>query len=93
MGPGYGLDADDGMKALFCAGWTHLLHVDAIDTPHLDKTGTKRHRYVFTKLNDKIVTPRVVISFIALFPYQNENIPESFGDRLLLVMIIFYMVN
>ena len=50
LGPGVFRDSLGSRKALSLAGWTHLLGVEAINTPHLDKTGSKRHRYVFTKL-------------------------------------------
>ena len=49
LGPGVFRESLESRKALSLAGWTHLLSVEAIHTPHLDKTGSKRHRYVFTK--------------------------------------------
>ena len=50
LGAGRFHDSSVSHEALQLAGWTHLLAVDMIDTPHLDKTYLKRHRHVFTKL-------------------------------------------
>ena len=79
LGPGKAAESASCRRALVRAGWAHLVAVEAVDTPHLDKTGLKRHRYVFTKLRalqlpyervlllDLDILPRDAIDFTALF--------------------------
>ena len=48
-GPGRAT-AEANKRALLEAGWTHIIPVELIEAGHLDKSWSKRHAWVFTKL-------------------------------------------
>jgi len=78
-GPGRFCDDREARRILLRAGWTHLLRIDPIEAPHLDKSKGKRHALVFTKLRvlelpyskalllDLDILPRADVDMSALF--------------------------
>ena len=80
LGPSVFRDSLGSRKALSLAGWTHLLGVEAINTPHLDKTGSKRHRYVFTKLRAlELPYEHVLLLDLDLLPRNGTDLTPLFN--------------
>ena len=80
LGPGKFSESQDSHNALKLAGWTHLKPVDMIDKPHLDKTGSKRHRLVFMKLWAlELSYKHVLFLDLDLLPRANANLAELFN--------------
>ena len=80
LGPGKFSESQDSRNALRLAGWTHLKTVDLIDKPHLDKTGSKRHRLVFMKLRAlELSYKHVLFLDLDLLPRSNTNLAELFN--------------
>ena len=82
LGPGVFRESLESRKALILAGWTHLLSVEAIHTPHLDKTGSKRHRYVFTKLHAlELPYKHIVFLDLDLLPRNDTDLTSLFDVK------------
>ena len=85
LGPGWFSESQDSRNALRLAGWTHLKTVDLIDKPHLDKTGSKRHRLVFMKLRAlELSYKHVLFLDLDLLPRSNTNLAELFNIQAVL---------
>ena len=78
-GPGQCTKDPAVQKALICAGWQELRHVNAIVAEHLDKTKTKRHALVFTKLRVlELAYRKVLLLDLDLFPRLGANLSQLF---------------
>ncbi len=79
-GPG-AICADPAMRAsLRSAGWDYLLPVMLISAPHLDKSKTKRHASVFTKLHALCLPyDRVLLLDLDLLPRRETNLQKLFA--------------
>jgi len=76
-GPGACTSSASSRKALRQAGWTHLLPVEPIEAEHLDKTKTKRHALVFTKLRVlEVPYERVLLLDLDLLPRAGVDMAE-----------------
>ena len=84
LGPGWFSESQDSRNALELVGWT-LKTVDLIDKPHLDKTGSKRHRLVFMKLWAlELSYTHVLFLDLDLLPRSNTNLAELFNIQAVL---------
>ena len=60
-------------------GWNRLLAVDTISAPHLDKTKTKRHELVFTKLRAfELPYRQVLLLDLDIFPRNCADLKQLF---------------
>ena len=76
-GPGACTSSASSRKALRQAGWTHLLAVEPMEAEHLDRTKTKRHALVFTKLRVlEVPYDRVLLLDLDLLPRAGVNMAE-----------------
>mmetsp|Transcript_48408 Transcript_48408/g.122075 ORF Transcript_48408/g.122075 Transcript_48408/m.122075 type:complete len:518 (-) Transcript_48408:55-1608(-) len=76
-GPGSCCDRSLARQALREAGWTHLLPVEPIAAEHLDKSRTKRHALVFTKLRVlELPYDRVLLLDLDLLPRTGVDMAE-----------------
>ena len=79
VGSGRYQEEPGAAKSLRDAGWTHVVAVEAVDAPHLDKTARKRHRRVFTKLR-ALETPyqRVLLLDLDILPRDGRDLTVLF---------------
>jgi len=76
-GPGRWCASPTSRTALRHAGWSHLLPVERIAAEHLDKSRTKRHALVFTKLRVlELPYSKVLLLDLDLLPRSNVNMAE-----------------
>lgn len=76
-GPGSVTSEPANRRALLAAGWTHLVPVDAIKAPHLDKSRTKRHAWVFTKLRVlQLPYKKVLLVDLDILPRWGTHLDE-----------------
>lgn len=76
LGPGCWREPS-ARNALAWAGWTHLEFVEAISAAHLDRTGRKRHKLVFTKLRAlEVPYERVLLLDLDLLPRKDKDLTK-----------------
>ena len=64
-------------RALSEAGWTHIIPVEPIEAGHLDKSWSKRHAWVFTKLRVlELPYDRVLLLDLDLYPRTGVDMAE-----------------
>ena len=62
-----------------CTGWARLVPVEPIEAEHLDKSWTKRHGIVFTKLRVlQLPYRRVLLLDLDLLPRVGVDLTELF---------------
>ena len=78
-GPGRWTQDPDSRRALACTGWSRLVPVEPIEAEHLDKSWTKRHGIVFTKLRVlQLPYRRVLLLDLDLLPRVGVDLTELF---------------
>merc|ERR1712217_725151 len=62
------------------SGWSQLLAAESIDAGHMDKSFTKRHARVFTKLQVlELLDRKVLLLDLDLLPRSDANMAELFA--------------